>query len=123
MAKVLVIDDDEELCDLWAVLIQDQGHAAATASDGVTALQVYDRLRPDLVITDIDLPGLDGLGVIARLRAARPDVRIIAMSGSAQRLQSARSVGVSIALRKPVSTAEMVAAISWTLREGRRNTA
>jgi two-component system, OmpR family, response regulator len=123
MGKVLIIDDNANLCELWAFLLEDQGHAVITAADGLTALRVYDRQRPDVVITDMELPGLDGLGIIARLRAARPDAKIIAMSGSARSLQAARSLGVTIALRKPVGATEMVAAIRWTLRDRQRNTA
>ena len=123
MAKVLLVDDVPELLELWTIVLEDEGHDVVTAEDGVTALHTYHRHRPDLVITDLDLPKLHGLAVIARLRSACADVRIIAMSGSERALHMARNLGVPVALHKPVGKAELVAATRWTLRGGQAKTA
>jgi DNA-binding NtrC family response regulator len=80
VAKVLVIDDGDKLCEV-CLPSRGPGHAVVTASDGVTALQVYDPHRPDLVITDVGAERARRLGVICPARAVRPDVKIIAMSG------------------------------------------
>jgi DNA-binding response OmpR family regulator len=120
MAKVLLVDDVPQLLQMWTIVLEDEGHDVLTAEDGVAALQIYDRHRPDLVITDLELPGLHGLGVIARLRSACADVKIIAMSGSRRALLMARKLGVPIALHKPVGVAELIAATRWTLRGGQK---
>ena len=123
MAKVLLVDDVPELLDLWTIVLEDEGHDVVTARDGVTALHTWDRDRPDLVITDLELPELHGLALIARLRSICADVKIIAMSGSERALHMARKLGVPIALHKPVGMAELVAAARWTLRGGQEKTA
>lgn len=120
---MLLVDDVPEILELWTIVLEDEGHDVVTAEDGVTALHAYDCHRPDLVITDLELPELHGLAVISRLRSICADVKIIAMSGSKRALHMARRLGVPIALHKPVGVAELVAAARWTLRGGRERTA
>jgi DNA-binding response OmpR family regulator len=117
VAKLLIVDDDRDLCELWGMILRSEGHQVVTASDGLAGLRAYDHHRPDLVITDLQLPELHGLAIISRVRAVRPDAKIIAASADYRRLQVARALGASVALRKPVGVAELVAAVRWTLRE------
>jgi CheY-like chemotaxis protein len=75
-----------------------------------------DHFLPDLVVTDLELPEIDGLALIARLHKVGADVGIIAISGSARALANARNLGVSAALRKPVDMTDFIAVIRSTLR-------
>ncbi|MEO6712128.1 MAG: ATP-binding protein [Mycobacteriales bacterium] len=68
--RVLVADDLRDIADSVALLLQDEGHAVQVAYDGVRALQLAESWRPDVVLLDIGMPGLDGHAVCRRIRAA-----------------------------------------------------
>ena len=80
MQSILVVDDDPAIRDALALLLEDEGYAVLAAPDGLAALEAVARDSPDLVITDLYMPGLDGSGLIARLRSERPDLPIIVVS-------------------------------------------
>ena len=68
---ILVVEDDPEVCELLELFLKDEGHRAATAADGIAALELVARgtIRPDLILADYNLPnGLNGLQLIAKLR-------------------------------------------------------
>jgi CheY-like chemotaxis protein len=119
MAKVLVIDDVDADAEVLAAVLRREGHEVAMASDGAAALRTCDRFLPDMVITDLELPALHGLAVIAHLHAVGAKVKIIAMSGSAEGLQAARRLGVFAVMRKPITLSEFVAETHAALREER----
>jgi CheY-like chemotaxis protein len=77
---ILVVDDDPGIRDALTLLLEDEGYLVHTAPDGLAAVAVVARDSPDLVITDLYMPGLDGVGLIARLRSERPDLPIIVVS-------------------------------------------
>jgi CheY-like chemotaxis protein len=66
--RVLVADDATYNADVWALLLTQDGHAVFVAYDGLSALRVAEAERPDVVLSDISMPGLDGYGLAARLR-------------------------------------------------------
>ncbi len=82
MARILIIDDQPALCDLLLTVLAAHGHTAFTATDGDDGLRLFRRERPDLVITDLNMPKTDGLGVLAWLQREHPEVPLIVMSGS-----------------------------------------
>jgi CheY-like chemotaxis protein len=69
MASLLVVDDDARVCDVLRRLLARAGYVVTCAGGGEEALALLRDLRPDLVILDWMMPGLDGLGVLRRLRA------------------------------------------------------
>ena len=79
MMKVIVADDEAKVCQLicslvdWASLDME---VAGVAHNGIEALELVETLRPDLIITDIRMPGYDGLELISRAKAAKPDLAI-----------------------------------------------
>jgi CheY-like chemotaxis protein len=79
---ILVVDDDSAIRDALTLLLEDEGYAVRAAPDGLTALEAIAPDPPDLVITDLYMPGLDGLGLIARLRSERPDLPIVVVSAA-----------------------------------------
>jgi CheY-like chemotaxis protein len=119
MAKVIVVDDVAADAEVLAALLQRSGHEVVMGSDGAAALRACDRFLPDMVITDLELPALHGLAVIAHLHAVGADLKIIAMSGSAEALQAARRLGVFTALRKPITLSEFITATHSALQDGR----
>ena len=81
MAKILVIEDDEEMRDLLNILLIDDGHQVIVAKDGREGVQCFHQFHPNLVITDIYMPNKDGIEVIRELIDFNPKQAIIAMSG------------------------------------------
>jgi DNA-binding response OmpR family regulator len=76
MKKILVVDDEENIRSLYGMLFEEKGYEVMTASDGRSALRIFELWDPDLVILDIMMPGLDGLTVLSTMRR-RKDVPII----------------------------------------------
>jgi DNA-binding response OmpR family regulator len=65
---ILVVDDERSICDLLAELLADEGYRVNRAYDGLAALAAAERQRPDLILTDVMMPGLDGVSLVRRLR-------------------------------------------------------
>jgi two-component system phosphate regulon response regulator PhoB len=71
---VLLVEDEEQLRRVMKDLLEREGYTVAEAGDGVQALDQVDRFAPDIIILDLNLPGMDGYGVLAQLRS-RPATR------------------------------------------------
>lgn len=80
MQTILVVDDDPAIRDALTLLLEDEGYAVNVVPDGLAALQTITRNLPDLVITDLHMPGLDGAELIAQLQSERPDLPILVIS-------------------------------------------
>lgn len=110
--KVVVADDERRVCALIVALIDWDGldlQNVGTAYDGLEAFDVIKREKPDLVITDIRMPGLDGLELISKAKALYPDLQFIIISGHKQfdYAQSAIKYGVGEYLLKPIKKQEL----------------
>ena len=68
MATVLVVDDERPILEMLIEIVEDAGHTALHAYDGTQALQLAQRYRPDLIISDVMMPKLDGYGLLAAVR-------------------------------------------------------
>ena len=116
MAHVLVIDDDEDHRVLAREILVREGHRVDVASDGRDGLRRFGKTRPDVVLTDIDMPGLDGHAVIEALKVLHDDVPIIAVSGGGARekdelLLEAVRLGASEVIMKPFDFRQLVGAV------------
>ena len=115
---VLVIDDDPDMVESLAMMLQDHGFRVLTANDGVHGLEVFRKQRPAAVLTDILMPEQDGLGAIVEMRRERPDVKIIAISGAGRMgrtdpLAMARKLGADATFEKGRSANELV--VRWCI--------
>jgi CheY-like chemotaxis protein len=81
-AGVLVIDDDPDMLESLAMMLEDHGFRVLTANDGVRGLRVFREQRPAAVLTDIMMPEQDGIGAIMEMRREGSGVKIIAISGA-----------------------------------------
>lgn len=120
MRNILVVDDDKSLRDLLAAILREQGYSVQTAEEGNAALSHMESEKFDLVISDIIMPGKEGIETIREIRQAHPDVQIIAMStggslGNAQILEYARMIGAHEAIRKPVELQGLIDTIERML--------
>src|SRR5215472_1900769 len=112
--RVLVIDDDRLLCELIRTTFELEGFEVDTAYDVIEAERVLVESRPDAILLDIGLPGIDGIFYLERLREtpATSTIPIVAISGSDEAGRSARAVGAQAFLRKPFSPLELIALIT-----------
>ena len=117
MSRVLVVEDEVDLCELIARHLESEGHTVDRAYDGLAALQVAEAATPDLVILDWMLPGLDGLSVARRLRQKHlmPIIILTARGDEADRVLGLE-VGADDYVVKPFSVRELMARVRAMLR-------
>jgi CheY-like chemotaxis protein len=112
--KILVIEDDEYSRDALAHLLAAEGYEAQSASDGESGLTKAHEMQPDVIVLDLNLPGIDGKEVIQMLRNDGPlrDVPILIVTGDEDRAaQSAVEMGADGYLTKPVEFDDLIGAI------------
>ena len=120
MATILIIDDDELVRAALVLLLGREGHEVLEACDGSQALRVLDVSIPDLVITDIIMPEMEGLQVIRELRKIVPGLTIIAISGagaigSQDILKLASEVGADETFVKPIDRQDFLESVTRLL--------
>lgn len=79
---ILVVDDEQAVCETIALILRSRGYVVYTAYDGNDALRRLENMRVDLVISDLNMPGISGLELIAAINSRFPGVLLIAMSGA-----------------------------------------
>jgi CheY-like chemotaxis protein len=117
MARVLLIEDNQAQREILRLILEKMGHTVIEASDGDDGLSRYARDGADLVLTDLIMPGKEGLETIQEFRRTYPAVKVIAMSGGARvgahdYLKVAKQFGAVRVLSKPFSSAELAEAIA-----------
>lgn len=81
--KVLIVDDEKSIRTLLSLIIGDMAkYLVSVAEDGTSALQSIERDPPDILLTDVHMPGMTGLDLMAAVRNRFPNVRVVAMSGT-----------------------------------------
>lgn len=118
MATVLIVDDDQKLLRMLHRTLAYEGFDVVTATDGKEALEQVEIRRPDVIVLDWLMPGLSGIQVIERLRAARDDVMILMLTARdaiEDRVEGLES-GADDYLIKPFAPAELLARIQALLR-------
>jgi DNA-binding response OmpR family regulator len=120
MATVLLVDDDPKIRDLLRLYVEREGHRALFAADGEAALETALRSRPDLVVLDVMLPGLDGFEVCRRIRDASdvPILLLTARSGEGDKVIGL-DMGADDYVVKPFSPRELMARVRALLRRRR----
>ena len=120
MNSILVVEDDDALRSVMIEGLRSAGHEVAAAANGREGLRHFRAHPTDVVITDMKMPGMEGLELIYALRSTTPRPRIIAMSGCTKFsqslcLSSARKLGAQRVLLKPFSLETLLAAITAEL--------
>jgi len=120
-ASILVVDDNPTNLKLTAFLLKAEGYDVETAEDGHEALQVMQTLRPDLILMDVQLPGIDGLEVTRQLKA-NPDtshIPIVALTAYAMKDDDRKAIeaGCSGYISKPIDTRNFPGQIRTYLSE------
>jgi CheY-like chemotaxis protein len=113
--RVLVVDDNTDAAAMLDLLLRSLGHETRIAHEGGEALRAAEEFRPDIVLLDIGMPGLDGYEVARRLRRqSSGPLRIVAVTGWGQDADRQRSAeaGFDLHLVKPVDASELAQALN-----------
>ncbi len=121
LGNVLVVDDDPIVSDLIAHWLGAAGYQAECSADGEAALTLLGRVRPDVVVLDLSLPGLDGLEVLVRIKNAMPRTPIIILTGTTDiaTVVSAMQGGAYNYLAKPVERERLLTTVGAAIDHGR----
>jgi len=116
-AKVLLVDDSALARRSVRQMLEADGYTVVEAEDGMTALERYFLEKPDLVLLDLVMKGMNGLDVLAKLRLMDPAVRVIVVSADVQHSsrELAHGAGASAFVIKPVSRPEILKAVANVL--------
>ncbi len=116
-AKILVIDDEPNILNLVTAYLKPEGYEVYTATDGPGGLKAARVYKPDLIVLDINLPGLDGISLLTQLRR-ESDVYVIMLTARTEETDKivGLSVGADDYVTKPFSPRELVARIKAALR-------
>jgi two-component system alkaline phosphatase synthesis response regulator PhoP len=117
MAKILVIDDEPSILKLVAAYLKPEGHEVFTAATGGDGLKSARAIKPDLIVLDLMLPGMDGLEVLSQLRR-ESDVYVILLTARSEETDKivGLSVGADDYVTKPFSPRELAARVKAGLR-------
>ncbi|WP_312179498.1 MtrAB system response regulator MtrA [Arthrobacter sp.] len=116
-ARILVVDDDEALAEMIGIVLRNDGFDPVFCADGAQALEIFRASKPDLVLLDLMLPGMDGIEVCRQIRAESdlPIVMLTAKSDTADVVRGLES-GADDYVPKPFKPAELVARVRARLR-------
>jgi two-component system cell cycle sensor histidine kinase/response regulator CckA len=106
---ILVVDDEDTIRQFVRAVLERGGYTVAVASNGDEALETIHRWSPDLLLTDIVMPGMSGIGLAARAHQLRPKMPVIFMSGYADQYET--ELSGSVCLRKPFTPSQLLVAI------------
>ncbi len=114
---VLIVEDDPNIADLLRLYLEKEGYMAAIAPDGGAGVEMFRKLRPDLVLLDLMLPVLDGYGVLRTIRAESetPVIMLTAKSETMDKV-SGLKLGADDYITKPFEMKEVLARIEAVLR-------
>jgi DNA-binding response OmpR family regulator len=115
--KILVVDDDLSLLSLVTFALRQESYLAIEAGDGAQAIAVFDREQPDLVILDVNLPGLSGFDVLRHIRSqSRTPVMLLTVRGTEEDEVRGLDLGADDYLTKPFSPRTLLARVRAMLR-------
>lgn len=118
MATILVVDDEQMLCDLLKIELSNFGHEVFTATTGRDGIGLFTQRRPDLTLLDLHMPEMSGIAVLKQIRALDPKARVIILTGGATTVweKQARELGVTEFLLKGVSLSILVRALGKAMQ-------
>lgn len=113
MSRILVIDDEKATLNMFKMLLSAYGHEVLTAENGEEGISVFDTEKPDLVMTDIKMPGMDGLQVLGKIKSISPDSEVIVITGHGDMDLAIKALNLDATdfLNKPVKREELEKAL------------
>ena len=115
--KILIVDDDINICELLRIYLEKEGFEAAVETDGVKALSTFNTFNPDLVLLDIMLPGLDGWQICREIRkTSQTPIIMISAKGETFDKVLGLELGADDYITKPFEAKEVIARTKAVLR-------
>jgi DNA-binding response OmpR family regulator len=104
MKKILIIDDEKPVRDVLDIALSEEGYDSLQAQSGEQGIDLFRTSEPDIVITDVMMPGIDGIEVTKRMRKQRDDIDVVVMSGfgTEELVINALRAGASNYIKKPI---------------------
>ncbi|PCI60114.1 MAG: response regulator [Kordiimonadales bacterium] len=121
MARILIVEDEESVRDFVSRVLTMHGHSILTASDGAEAVEMMDDHHFDLLMSDIAMPMMDGISLALKVRASRPHVPILLMTGFADERQRAHNLSLLIEglITKPFNMDQLLEVVNKALANSR----
>jgi CheY-like chemotaxis protein len=115
--SILLVDDEPDVLDMMTVMLRDDGYRLATALGGQQAVELARGEHFDVVVTDLKMPGMDGIATAAALKRMLPDADVIIATGfaSSETLAACEGSGASAYIQKPFTRAELRTVLHQTL--------
>jgi DNA-binding NtrC family response regulator len=115
---ILIVDDDADVAELFCSILRSEGHNVLVAYDGESALELVRRLAFAIVISDVRMPKLNGFALVRGIKDARPDTRVILVTGFDDSAEAGRlSRDVETVLEKPVDVEALLAAVNRLMED------
>src|SRR5690348_4902137 len=120
-AKILVVDDEASARTALGELLRGEGYAVETAADGFKAMGRLAEFEPDLVLSDLNMPGIDGVELLGKLKELHPELPVVLMTafGGVETAVSAMRQGASDYLTKPLNLDELLIVLARTLESSK----
>jgi DNA-binding NtrC family response regulator len=119
--RILVVDDESNARNALAEILKEEGYSVETAADGFKGLSRFNEFGPDLVLTDLKMPGMDGVELLQKLREVDPDTSVIVTTafGAVDTAVAAMRAGAVDYLTKPINVDELLLVIERALEQSR----
>ncbi len=121
MKRLLIVDDEMDIAKSIQYVLKQEGFLTILAHDGNEAMNIYEREKPDLIILDVMMPGLDGYEVCRKIRLADPKTPILMLTARTSEIDTVvgLELGANDYMSKPVRLRELVARVKAQLRDGK----
>lgn len=105
MKKILVVDDKAEICEFLKAFFEDRGFDVTVGYTGLQALELVEKVRPFVVLMDVQMPGMDGLSALKQIKQKYPDIKVIMVTAveTREKIEEAMRAGADNYITKPLS--------------------
>jgi len=122
MLRILLADDNRNIREYCRLALEDDGYAVVVARDGAEAVRLTRRLRPDLVILDIHMPGMDGLEAVERIESIEPELPVVLFTSFDDAcMRDERACHATACVEKREDLTELKRVVAAALRSRRQN--
>jgi YesN/AraC family two-component response regulator len=113
MGKILVIDDEKATLSMFRLFLDAYGYTVYTAENGAEGLAIFQKEKPEIVLTDIKMPGIDGLAVLRQIKAIDPNAAVIVITGHGDTALAEQAVALDAVdfINKPIKKQALDAAL------------
>jgi YesN/AraC family two-component response regulator len=118
MASILVVEDERNIRQLYTTILQQLGHEVIEAADGHDALAAFKERLPDIMITDLRMPDISGVQLIAEVTRRFPKLPIVVISAFNDQIEHALQTGAKHYLVKPFTKHQLVEIVNKLLQQG-----